>query len=932
MEGFFNFKLIPMKKNSITNKITPCCGLPFSVIYWWVSNLNLNSEADRQFIISKISQGGIISIDAWKILINSGTLEADANLTKAEFLAWFDCGRQPSCEQLKLIIENFKISNYNPADQYGKGWTEESTFEEYGEKIIKKITGYVGGVGVLPTELSEHIGKYYAAAGGYTTDKDLATDFKPDVELKSFREVDPILKTNTSGLVDTYTVYYTDNTTSTFTVANGEDVELDVDGGALSYETAMELLSGFVFGDPTQPQLISIPNSGVLYGGHFLGNDNTYNNDGAYPEIGVLHNVPVDGASKLKVSNFYAIGAGAQFAAIVGIKNGRPVVLMSTMASDGGQPHEYDMTDFETVSFQIVQGNPFPTLQFEKYGKYYGDVKEYVDDNFKVLDYFLNPFEIVSQNLAMPQPNENDEAIINTQWQQYAAAGKSNGVIVVADLPVDFDTLEIEGNFNVGGGGTLWLGGFNNNTGVYDQLLFGVAGSGKKTFTINRSRYDYYAYSRTDNNQKYRLLKTVQLQKEKDSVKTYIDNHVSSGSAISNETKAQIQRPEKVLRLEFTTTDAIPVDKTTIASGTFVITDMQGLGVKKFGTMEVQGSSSAIHPKKNWTLALFNDEAKTDSFKLRVGEWAEHSEFVFKANWIDATHARNLISNHIWEDIVQSRVGYPKRENEIAYVESYTGQTQRFDSGALTHVDGVPCELYINGGFYGIGCFNLGKKRENYDLKSGTQNHIQLAAETHANFYAYNPLEWEIRNPKTPDSNFNTKVNAWFAANALTGQAFKDNFETNHDLKNAIDFYLLAEFIQSPDMYTKNLMLTSWDGIKFYFLPYDMDTTFGLQWDGLSFTGWDISIRSAGFWNKFYTAYTPKIKARYAELKAKGIFSVDNVYKHADRINKTFGIELFKKEQAAWVSVPSNSTIYTGYPQIYDWVKNRIIWLDSRYV
>ena len=98
-----------MQKNSITNKITPCCGLPFSVVYWWVSNLTLNSESDRKFILSKISQNGILSIDGWKTLVNSGALESDANLTKSDFLAWFDCGRQPSCEQLKLIIEGYKL-------------------------------------------------------------------------------------------------------------------------------------------------------------------------------------------------------------------------------------------------------------------------------------------------------------------------------------------------------------------------------------------------------------------------------------------------------------------------------------------------------------------------------------------------------------------------------------------------------------------------------------------------------------------------------------------------------------------------------------------------------------------------------------------------------------------------------------------------------
>ena len=103
-----------MQKNSITNKITPCCGLPFSVIYWWVSNLTLNSESDRQYLLTQISQSGVLSIDGWKVLINSATLEADASFTKETLLSWFDCGRQPSCEQLKLIIEGLAVGGWTP--------------------------------------------------------------------------------------------------------------------------------------------------------------------------------------------------------------------------------------------------------------------------------------------------------------------------------------------------------------------------------------------------------------------------------------------------------------------------------------------------------------------------------------------------------------------------------------------------------------------------------------------------------------------------------------------------------------------------------------------------------------------------------------------------------------------------------------------------
>lgn len=57
------------------------------------------------------------------------------------------------------------------------GWTMQTQAEIYNDKIIKKITGYVGGTGTLPTELSDSIGKYIGD-GIFTTDKNLALDFR----------------------------------------------------------------------------------------------------------------------------------------------------------------------------------------------------------------------------------------------------------------------------------------------------------------------------------------------------------------------------------------------------------------------------------------------------------------------------------------------------------------------------------------------------------------------------------------------------------------------------------------------------------------------------------------------------------------------------------------------------------------------------------
>jgi hypothetical protein len=103
-----------MQKNSLTNKLTPCCVLPFKQMYFWLSNIKLNSESQREFIISRLSQSGELANDGWIVLMNSGELEDDATLTKEEMLAFVDCKKSPSCSELKIIIENYKLGSWLP--------------------------------------------------------------------------------------------------------------------------------------------------------------------------------------------------------------------------------------------------------------------------------------------------------------------------------------------------------------------------------------------------------------------------------------------------------------------------------------------------------------------------------------------------------------------------------------------------------------------------------------------------------------------------------------------------------------------------------------------------------------------------------------------------------------------------------------------------
>ena len=83
-------------------------------MYWWIENLVLASEADREYLRTQIGQNGVLSLPGWRILINSGTLEEDASITKDLAEDWFVDKRQPTCEQLKILIESYMLGSWSP--------------------------------------------------------------------------------------------------------------------------------------------------------------------------------------------------------------------------------------------------------------------------------------------------------------------------------------------------------------------------------------------------------------------------------------------------------------------------------------------------------------------------------------------------------------------------------------------------------------------------------------------------------------------------------------------------------------------------------------------------------------------------------------------------------------------------------------------------
>lgn len=112
-------------------------------------------------------------------------------------------------------------------------------------------------------------------------------------------------------------------------------------------------------------------------------------------------------------------------------------------------------------------------------------------------------------------------------------------------------------------------------------------------------------------------------------------------------------------------------------------------------TVKWQGSSSLSYDKKNYTITFDKPFEAADG-------WGEQKTYCLKANYIDHSHARNVVSAKLWGEVVKSRTNTNSRLNALP------------NGGA---VDGFPVIIVLNGAFHGLYTFNIPKDGWLYNMK-----------------------------------------------------------------------------------------------------------------------------------------------------------------------------------------------------------------------
>lgn len=332
--------------------------------------------------------------------------------------------------------------------------------------------------------------------------------------------------------------------------------------------------------------------------------------------------------------------------------------------------------------------------------------------------------------------------------------------------------------------------------------------------------------------------------------------------------------------------------------------------------IKVQGASSAGKPKKNFNIKLFKEDGSKNKVELQDG-WGKENKYCMKANYIDYSQSRNVVSGKIFGQIVKSR------NDELVNTPN---------GGAI---DGYPILVYHNGVYQGIYTMNIPKDNWMFDMKhSDEKNQAIFMTSTWNQAVSFREvstsgftLEFASNEDSTVDKNtqwaYDSILDLIEFVYKNDGEDFKNGIEQYADIEKCIDSMLYTFFICADDNTSKNILWVTLDGKVWFSSMYDMDGTWGMRWNGnIEFdeNTHPISALVDGvglapernksnlnlLWEKIYINYYDRVVERYIELRQE-ILTIENISGQFEAFFDAIPDVVREAEKQKWTGVPTQN-------------------------
>ena len=374
------------------------------------------------------------------------------------------------------------------------------------------------------------------------------------------------------------------------------------------------------------------------------------------------------------------------------------------------------------------------------------------------------------------------------------------------------------------------------------------------------------------------------------------------------------------------------------------------------GTVEkfkVQGASSASLPKKNYTLNLDQD---VEIFH----NYGKQHKYVIKANYLDPSQSLNIVGAKLWGRIRDTHkhadTGILNTNGDLLVDNNGNRVVAETDpqlsiGGNYGAVDGFPIAVYINNQYWGLYTFNIPKDDWMAKMPKKSEGKFAIV-----------DTNWEPQGAFNAETNFkdqmelqfcSTKDSQWAmdSVNELiravlahydTADNFNQAVSPLLDIDSAIDYYIFSVLVDNDDGIFRNYLLQTFDGKKWYFAAYDLDSTFGRTpdfWDhmlaksdtddwrdhGVTFENVTNSNR---LFYQLWKFYKDEILKRTKAL-IEGPMSESAVDTAFVDFVRHIPINAYNAELDVWPYTPNTSV--DNVNRIGRWYMQRVAWLKNRY-
>ena len=409
--------------------------------------------------------------------------------------------------------------------------------------------------------------------------------------------------------------------------------------------------------------------------------------------------------------------------------------------------------------------------------------------------------------------------------------------------------------------------------------------------------------------------------------------------------------------------DKMPTSKTQNLHAWLECYDGNGNYFKKRVILNAQGNSSLAYPKKNISIEFYETSwGNGKTTDITWGDWVKQDEFHLKAYYTDYFRGAGKIAYDIYDDIVSDR------EQPLPWQRA--GVTTASDK-AMCHPNGFPCYVYLNSQFYGLYVWSLKKNYKNMGQEKNNAQHIHIDGLLADNTIFKGNIDWsqfDVRTPKLlyciateeqlPDnhmpqykvydgdapleliddsmpyfdpnneshlitnqvkkslialSNYYANLMKLVSAGAVP-ETIKTEFSNCFDTQGFTDYIVHSLVTNNYDGHWKNWQWFTYDGVKWYVEPYDLDCTFGHhdsgtiifppEWNSLYCSHFYQFPVNAGIQKLFLEYFFENIKNRYIELRVKKLIDGDRFSQYFRNWAERIGEEGYEMEHTKWGNSP----------------------------